>query len=80
MLAFIADGATRREEVYLKLGEPSSAYEGSRILAYRLSKDEGGYILVGRRDAWWGVQYNLMLVFDADGVLRRHSLVQIRSP
>jgi cellulose synthase/poly-beta-1,6-N-acetylglucosamine synthase-like glycosyltransferase len=37
-------------------------------------------LLNGHRDAWYGVQYNLMLVFDGDGVLRRHSMVEIRSP
>lgn len=80
LLDFLKDGKTRREDVQLQLGEPSAQYEESRILAYRLSKDEAGYVLVGHRDNWLGVQYNLMLEFDADGVLRRHSLVAIRSP
>ncbi|MDP2240976.1 MAG: hypothetical protein Q8K18_12550 [Burkholderiales bacterium] len=80
LLTFLNDGVSRREEVFLKLGEPSAQYEGSRILAYRLRKDAGGHILVGRRDNWAGVHYNLMLVFDADGVLIRHSVVEVRSP
>jgi hypothetical protein len=80
LLDFLNDGVTRREEVQLKLGLPSAQYEGSRILAYRLSKDAGGYILVERRDNWYGVQYDLMLEFGADGVLRRHSVVEVRSP
>ena len=62
----------------LKLGEPSGQYEDARILAYRLGTDEGGYVVVGRASDWGGVRYNLMLVFDADGVLRRHSLVEVR--
>ena len=80
LLDFLNDGVTRREDVHLNLGEPSARYEGSRIFAYRLVKDEAGYVIVGRRDTWYGVQYNLMLVFDGEGVLRRHSLVEIRSP
>lgn len=80
LLDFLNDGVTRREDVHLKLGEPSAQYESSRILAYRLAKDEGGYVLVGRRDDWHGVRYNLILVFDADGVLRRHSVVEVRAP
>jgi hypothetical protein len=80
LLDFLDDGATLREDVHLHLGEPSARYEGSRIYAYRLAKDEAGYVIVGRRDNWAGVQYNLMLVFDGGGVLRRHSLVEVRSP
>jgi hypothetical protein len=80
LLDFLNDGITHREEVQLKLGEPSAQYECSRIQAYRLRKDEGGYVLVGRRDTWYGIQYNVMLVFDADGILRRHSVVEVRSP
>jgi hypothetical protein len=80
LLDFLADGVTRREDVQLKLGEPSGQYEEARIVAYRLSRDEAGYILVGHRNDWHGVQYNLMLVFDAEGVLRRHSIVEVRAP
>jgi hypothetical protein len=82
LLAFLADGATPREDVLLKLGEPSASYEGSRILAYRLKKDEGGYILLahGGPKRWYGVGYNLMLAFDSAGILRRHTIVEIRRP
>jgi hypothetical protein len=80
LLDFLNDGVTRREDVQLKLGVPSAQYEGSRILAYRLRKDAGGYILVERRDDWYMVRYDLILVFDGDGVLRRHSIVEVRSP
>jgi hypothetical protein len=81
LLDFLDDGVTQREDVHLHLGEPSARYEGSRIYAYRLAKDEAGYVIVGRRDSnWYGVQYNLMLVFDREGLLRRHSLVEVRSP
>jgi hypothetical protein len=80
LLDFLEDGVSRREDIRLKLGEPSAEYEDSRVLAYRLRKDDAGYVLVGRRDSWYGIQYNLMLAFDGDGVLRRHSLVEIRSP
>lgn len=80
MLDFLSDGTTRREEVQLKLGEPSAQYESSRMLAYRLGEDQGGYVLIGRGDNWRGVRYSLILLFDADGVLRRHSLVEVRPP
>jgi len=80
LLEFLNDGVTRREDVYLSLGEPSAQYEASRIVAYRLAHDEGGYSLAGRRADWAGVRYNLVLVFDAGGVLQRHALVEVRSP
>jgi len=86
LLSFLNDGATRRDEVRINLGEPSAEFERSRILAYRLGRDGAGFFVVERRESWsesWsGVQYNLMLVFDGDGnaVLRRHALVEVRSP
>jgi len=79
-LDFLSDGVTRRLDVQAKLGEPSSRYESSRILAYRLRTDEGGYALVTKREDWDGVRYSLILVFDADGILRRHALVEVHSP
>jgi hypothetical protein len=80
LLDFLDAGVTRRDDVQLQLGEPAAQYDGQRVLAYRLVKDDAGYVIVGQRNNWLGVQYNLMLVFDADGILRRHSLVLIRSP
>lgn len=79
LLDFLNDGTTRTEEVYKKLGQPTGRYEDSRILTYRLGKDEGGYFLVGTRN-WIEAQYSLVLVFDADGILRRRSLIQVTSP
>lgn len=76
LLDFLDDGVTQRDEVRLRLGEPSATYEGETILAFRLRKDRQGYLLVRPSDAWQGVRYNLMLAFDAGGVLRRHALVE----
>jgi len=76
---FLNDGTTRRDDVYLKLGEPSAKYEDSTIFAYRLVKDQGGYVLLNPGSSRWRVQYNLILVFDPIGVLRRHSIVEVRA-
>ena len=43
LLDFIKEGSTTREDILLKLGDPSGMYEGSRIITYRLSRDEGGF-------------------------------------
>ena len=80
LLDFLQEGVTHREEVRMRLGEPSSQYESDRILAFRLAKDSGGYVLVKPGNTWSGVGYNLMLAFDDDGVLRRHTLVEVRAP
>ena len=80
LLDFLVDGATRRQEVLARLGPPSAHFESSRILAYRLASSDGGYLLAASGGSWAGTHFNLMLVFDPDGVLQRHSLVQIRAP
>ncbi len=79
LLDFLNDGTTRSEEVHQKLGQPTGRYEDSRIQTYRLGKDEGGYFLVGSTLDWSEAQYSLVLVFDADGILRRHSLIKVTS-
>lgn len=80
LIDFLDDGITRREDVLAKLGAPSARFEDSRILAYRLARGEGGYLLATTSGTWADTDVNLMLVFDRDGVLQRHSLVQIRAP
>lgn len=80
LLDFLQDGNTRREEVQMRLGEPNAMYEGNRIVAYRLRRDQAGYVLVKGGSDWQEVRYNLMLAFDAQGVLRRHTLVEVNPP
>lgn len=80
LLDFIADGRTRREELLLKFGEPSASFEDARIVAYRLRRDDGGYLLSRWRENWAGVHYSLVLVFDAGGLLQRHALVTVNPP
>jgi hypothetical protein len=80
LLDFLNDGVTRRDDVYLKLGEPSARFEDLRILTYRIGKDDGGYFPAGGpRGDWSGLPYSLVLVFDSSGILTRHALVEVRS-
>jgi hypothetical protein len=76
LLNFLEDGVTTKEEVVLKLGQTSATYETGRILAYRI----GSYILLpGMSGANWAVtSHSLVLIFDENDVLRRHSLVPVR--
>jgi hypothetical protein len=78
LLAFLKDGSTTREDVYLHLAEPSSTFEGGSILTYLLAEDQAGYILMRRKEKAWNGKFSLVLAFDEHGVLRRHSLVRIR--
>jgi hypothetical protein len=82
-LAFIRDGVTTREELVLKLGIPSAQVEGDRILMYQFRSDEGGKwhlvsprvsAMTGLRE-WGAGTCSLVVVFGADGVLQKHSMV-----
>jgi len=78
LLTFLQDGVTTREDVYLKLAEPSAVWEGGRILTYQLDHNNQGYVPMRRREAAWTAKYSLVLSFDQQGILRRHSLVRIK--
>lgn len=87
-LAFLQNGKTTREEVLLNLGTPSAHFESDRILSYALWKTSGetwvrrgrslGTNPAGSPPAYTQPTDNLVLVFDARGVLMRHSLVVAR--
>jgi len=79
LLAFLKDDSTTREDVYLHLAEPSSTFEGGRILTYLLDEDKAGYILMRRKEKAWNGKFSLVLAFDEHGVLRHHSIVRIRA-
>lgn len=80
LLEFLRDGSTTREEVLLKLGEPSATLEAEKILTYRIGGDgDLGYFVETRKgDSWQNVQYSLVLVFDSNAVLQKHNLVYVR--
>ncbi len=78
LLDFLKDGNTTKEEVFLALGDPNAMYEDSRILTYRLSRDEAGWILLKSTGDWRGVYVVLVLVFDDRGIIKRHSVVKVR--
>jgi len=78
LLSFLQDGVTTREEIYLRLAEPSATFEGGRILTYRLDEDGSGYVLSKRTGRGFTGKYSLVLAIDEQGVLRRHSLVRIK--
>lgn len=80
LLAFLQVGQTTRQDVYLHLADPSNEYEGGRIVTFRIGEDEGGLYPMVRTPSWRYDRYSLVLAFDETGVLRKYSLVQVRSP
>jgi hypothetical protein len=73
-----------RTEIVLKLGPPFATFEGERIMAWTIGQDAGGYF-VGASSNRPNVphpfaRYELVVVFDADGKLAKHSLVEVHKP
>jgi len=85
-IPFIIDNKSNKEEIILKLGEPSWAFENGRILTYRLSIDRKGNVVplkIGnyKNDPNFSYTYpvvtryySLVLVFSGN-ILEKHSLV-----
>ena len=81
LLKFLQTGQTTRQEVLLKLGQPSAVFEQEKILTYRLGEDpKQGYFIVAPKAAlsWQAVHYSLVMVFDGSGILQRQSLVPVQ--
>ena len=79
-------GATKREDVLLRMGPPSSSFEGDRILSYRLSRHGQALFVVPplpetgepRYSTWSNSDHNLILVFNANQVVERFSLLRMK--
>ncbi len=75
-LQSVEDGKTTRDEILLKLGEPSAQFEGGRILTYRMevSEDErfGKKLVKVKGDS----EFTLILPFDGKNTLKKHNLLQ----
>lgn len=89
LLDFLEDGKTTKEMVILKLGAPSGAFEGERIISYRLGRTREGYFVLDQiaearvqksPELYSGISgtFSLVLVFDESNVLQKHSAVQIQ--
>ena len=86
-LDFLEDGKTTKEAVILKLGPPPGTFEGEKIISYRLGKTKEGYFVSDRvadpyvPPVWFsGIEgkFSLVLIFDENQILQKHSLVQIK--
>lgn len=82
-LAFLESGHVSRDDVRAHLGASATAFEHGQVLAYRLRRTGDGYDVVVPKNnsnglGWEGVDYDLVLAFDNNGILQEHSLVAIR--
>ena len=85
LLRFLVDGKTTRTEALATLGQPTGCFEAEKILTYRLGFEPqiSGYYLVEREAStsgwptWKAAKFSLVLVFDDNGILRKHSLVGV---
>jgi len=71
---FIEDGRTRRQEILERLGPAQASYENGAILIYHVYVDKDGRIGLQRDNRFSCDAY--VLVFNAQQVLQRHSLVK----
>ncbi len=84
---YLQDGKTTKEDVLLRLGLPTAQFEGEKILTYRLmlSSNEG-LVVVSREidikdprlSQWARAEYSLILVFNDQHILKKHSLLRVR--
>ncbi len=81
LLGFLQVGTTTREQVVLKLGQPSASFEQEHILTYRVGEDkrQGKYIVAPKAlMPWERTHYSLVLVFTEDGRLAKMNLVDVQ--
>jgi len=83
-LGFLAAGETTREQVLLKMGNPSSRFEEDRILIYQVRFHSDGRVDIyspksigssGFRE-WEPGTLSLVLVFNSDNLLLKIGLVE----
>jgi len=86
LLAFLDGEHVTRSDVVAHLGAPRASFERGHVTAYRLGQNKDGYFVVPAPKKktpefdWRGVDYDLMLLFDDDNLLRQHNLIGVRSP
>jgi hypothetical protein len=83
LLDFLEDGKTTKQMAFEKIGQPSGTYENGRILTYRIGSEEGkGYYIVDAgpsgQVSFKKSKHSLVLIFNNNGILIKHSLVNVR--
>jgi hypothetical protein len=88
-LEFLEDGKANKEMVLVALGPPFTVLEAEKIFSYWLGETKEGYIVLDRAaiaappevPIWRREikgKFSLVLIFDENGVLHKHSLVPVK--
>ena len=78
---FLVDGQTSKQQVLLTLGQPSGVYENQSIYTYRIIGDSSKGFKPSKVHSpcgWHNIDYSLVLIFDDQDTLKRHSLVSVQ--
>ena len=81
LLAFLDVGLTTSDDVLQRLGRPSGSFERGAILTYRIGEAQPDvfFVVKARLGERWSVsRYSLVLMFDAEGVLKKKNLVRVK--
>ena len=80
LLPMIQDGITTKQELRQRLGDPFESYNDGLIIIYFVADRGADKLEVINNEqqnySWAIAVYQLVLVFDSNYVLTRHSLVQ----
>jgi hypothetical protein len=80
-LAFLEASQVTEGDVVSQLGTASAVFPLDRVKTYRLIQKPNGYVVAYPPKSaplgWQGIDYDLVLEFDAAGVLTQHNLVEI---
>jgi hypothetical protein len=86
-LEFLQANKVSRASVDEHLGQPSASFNQDRVVTYRLSRTDQGYLVAPPRIAsskvpldWQGITHDLVLAFDEAGMVSEYRLIEIHQP
>jgi hypothetical protein len=86
-LEFLQANKVSRASVDEHLGQPNASFIQDRVVTYRLSWTDQGYLVAPPRIAnpqlpldWQGITHDLVLAFDEAGMVSEYRLIEIHPP
>jgi len=77
-LEFIEVGSTKKEEIFLNLGDPDIVSEEQKVFEYMWMTKTGYWLWLGpsdyNLDTWFLHFYTLRIDFDEDGIVTSYSI------
>ena len=72
---FLEDGRTTQSDVEKRFGQPSRSFPRERVWVYHMASKDDRLYIAGGDDT---VKYELVLVFNEENVLIKHSILRLR--